>query len=228
MKKTTSIPSLIAWLSVCLLAASWGHTLDDQWQTIWAEIGAFGLTAAVGLGAIEKVRLAQADRVHNRELQARVECGLARLNEHSAAVDSINAAVRRLTEHAAKTRRADMSVAPRGKRRVQNQLLGDYPLEVTPVEDQDGAFESHGVRGIAGQLRQISSQGVTFEHDVKFDTRIVLLTFKLGEEQRLAFVVDVMWTQQTIGGFTSGGAVLAVGVPSPLEPSDLPADVASV
>jgi hypothetical protein len=226
--KTTSIPTLIAWLSVCLLAASWGHTLDDQWQTIWAEIGAFGLTSAVGLGAIEKVRLAQADRVHNRELQARVESGLARLNEHSAAVDSINAAVRRLTEHAVKSRRAEVSATPRSKRRVQNQLLGDYPLEVTPVEDQQGPFDSHQAASISGLLRQISSQGVTFEHDAKFDTRIVLLTFKLSDEQRLTFVVDVMWTQPTPAGFTSGGAVLAVGVPSETtanEPDEIPLTV---
>lgn len=218
--KTTSIPTLIAWLSVCLLAASWGHTLDDQWQTIWAELGAFGLTSAVGLGAIEKVRLAQADRVHNRELQARVECGLARLNEHSAAVDSINAAVRRLTEHAVKSRRAEVGNAPRSKRRVQNQLLGDYPLEVTPVEDPEGAFDSNTALSITGLLRQISSQGVTFEHDAAFTTRIVLLTFKLSAEQRLTFVVDVMWSQQTPAGFTSGGAVLAVGVPSEVAPSE--------
>jgi hypothetical protein len=226
--KTTSIPTLIAWLSVCLLAASWGHTLDDQWQAIWAEIGAFGLTSAVGLGAIEKVRLAQADRVHNRVLQARVECGLARLNEHSAAVDSINAAVRRLTEHAVKSRRAEISTAPRSKRRVQNQLLGDYPLEVTAVEDQEGEFDSNHAVAITGLLRQISSQGVTFEHDAAFNTRIVLLTFKLNEEQRLTFVVDVMWTQPTPAGFTSGGAVLAVGVPSEAalsEPSEFPLTV---
>lgn len=218
--KTTSIPTLIAWLSVCLLAASWGHTLDDQWQAIWAEIGAFGLTSAVGLGAIEKVRLAQADRVHNRVLQARVECGLARLNEHSAAVDSINAAVRRLTEHAVKCRRAEVSTVPRSKRRVQNQLLGDFPLEVTPVEDQEGEFASNSAVTITGFLRQISSQGVTFEHDSAFNTRIVLLTFKLTDEQRLTFVVDVLWTQPTPAGFTSGGAVLAVGVPSETAPSE--------
>jgi len=219
--KKTSFPTMIAWLSLCLLAASWGHTLDDQWQEIWAELGAFGLVSAVGLGAVEKVREARAERLHDRVLQARVECGLARLNEHSAAVDSINAAVRRLTEQAAKTRRVEMNNTQRGKRRLASQLLGDYPLEVAPVEDLKEPFDSASSKHIPGLLRQISSQGVTFEHDAPFKSRIVLLTFKLGEEQKIAFVVEVMWSQPAVSGFTSGGSVLAVGVPTKVEEPDL-------
>lgn len=211
---TTSIPTLIAWLSLCLLAAAFGHALDAQWQIIWAEIGAFGLTAAVGLGALEKTRAARAERVHNRVMQTRVECGLARLNEHSAAVDSINTAVRRLAEHAAKRRSSEIASVPRFKRRWQTQLLSDTPLEILPVEDQDEPFDSKSVAPITGALRQISSQGVTFEHEEAFAARIVLLTFKLADEQ-LSFVVDVMWSQNTVDGYTSGGTVLAVGVPAP-------------
>jgi hypothetical protein len=211
---STSVPTLIAWLSVCLLAAAFGHTLDDNWQLIWAEMGAFGLVAAVGLGALEKVRNARMERLYNRVMQTRVECGLARLNEHSAAVDSINTAVRRLAEHAARRRSSEVGSPPRGKRRWQSQLLSDYPLEIVPVEDHEEPFDSRSVAPITGRLRQISSQGVTFEHDESFAARIVLLTFKLADEQRLSFVVDVMWTQKTVDGFTSGGTVLAVGVPA--------------
>ena len=36
------------------------------------------LAAAVGLGALEKTRAARAERVYNRVMQTRVECGLAR------------------------------------------------------------------------------------------------------------------------------------------------------
>jgi len=209
---TTSIPGLIAWLSLCLLAAAWGHALDAQWQMIWAEIGAFGLAAAVGLGALEKTRAARAERVYNRVMQTRIECGLDRLNEHSAAVDSINTAVRRLAEHAAKRRSSAAASPPHVKRDWQTQLLGDIPLEIVPVEDQSEPFDSKSVAPIAGALRQISSQGVTFEHEEAIAARIVLLTFKLPDEH-ISFVVDVMWSQKTGDGHTSGGTVLAVGVP---------------
>lgn len=210
---TTSIPTLIAWLSLCLLAAAFGHALDAQWQIIWAEAGAFGLAAAVGLGALEKTRAARAERVYNRVMRTRAECGLARLNEHSAAVDSINTAVRRLAEHAAKRRSSDVASVSRVKRRWQTQLLSDTPLEIVPVEDQDEPFDSKSVAPITGALRQISSQGVTFEHEEAFAARIVLLTFTLTDEQ-LSFVVDVMWSQKNVDGYTSGGTVLAVGIPA--------------
>jgi len=219
-KRTTSLPSLIAWLSLCLLAAAWGHTLDDRWQVVWSEIGAFGLVSAVGLGALEKARHARIERVCNRMMQAHLECGLARLHEHSAAVDSINTAVRRLADHAVKRRSTKIASSSRGKRRWQSDLLGDYPLEIVPVEDNDEPFDSKSVKPIAGCLRQISSQGVAFEHDEPFVAKIVLMTFQLGDAQRLSFVVDVMWSQKTVAGFTSGGTVLAVGVPVSTEPKD--------
>ena len=60
---------------------------------------------------------------------------------------------------------------------------------------------------------------MTFEHDEAFSARIVLLTFKLTDEQ-LSFVVDVMWSQKTVDGYTSGGTVLAVGVPAALEAAE--------
>jgi hypothetical protein len=70
----------------------------------------------------------------------------------------------------------------------------------------------------------MSTQGVSFEHDECFSTRIVLLTFRLADNQQLSFVVDVMWTQKTVNGFTSGGTVLAVGVPTSDEPTDAEID----
>ncbi|HTM52955.1 MAG TPA: hypothetical protein VL175_02965 [Pirellulales bacterium] len=219
----TSLPTMIAWLSVCVLAAAWGHVLDERWQVIWSEVGAFGIVSAAGLGAIEKVRAARTERSYNRVMQARVECGLARLNEHSATVDSINAAVRRLAEQAAR-RRTELGTQPRAKRHWHPQLLSDYPLEVIPVEDRDEPFDNTSISPIPGVLRQMSTQGVSFEHDESFSTRIVLLHFRLADEQQLSFVVDVMWTQKTVNGFTSGGTVLAVGVPTSDEPTDAEID----
>jgi hypothetical protein len=215
---------MIAWLSLCVLAAAWGHVLDERWQIIWTEVGAFGIISAAGLGAIEKMRLARTERSYNRVMQARVECGLARLNEHSATVDSINAAVRRLAEQAARRRTVELGAQPRAKRHWHPQLLSDYPLEVIRVEDRDEPFDNSSIAPIPGVLRQMSTQGVSFEHDESFSTRIVLLTFRLADEQQLSFVVDVMWTQKTVNGFTSGGTVLAVGVPTSDEPTDAEID----
>jgi hypothetical protein len=209
--RVISIPSLIGWLSLCLLAAALGRSLDSQWQVLWAEMGAFGLAAAVGLGSIERVRNARLQRSRDQALKARFEGGLARLNQHSATIDSINAAVRKLAQHASLDTRGKLGKAQRNRRRDQLAMLEDYPLEIIPVADHpelDGEMTP-----IRGELQQISSRVVSFEHAESIPTRTVLLTFQLVDV-RLSFVVDVTWTQKVDGTYSSGGTVLAVGVPS--------------
>ncbi|REK11442.1 MAG: hypothetical protein DWQ37_14260 [Planctomycetota bacterium] len=211
-KRLVSLPSLIGWLSVCLLAAAYGRTLDERWQVIWAEMGAFGLVAAVGLGSIERIRLARQQKTRDKVTKARFETGLARLNQHSATIDSINAAVRKLAHQATLDTRRKLGHAQRNRRRDQMEMLADYPLTITPVD-------AKGELGIAapstaGSLQQISSRVVSFEHAEPIPEQTVLLTFHLGEQQRLSFVVDVTWTRAVDDGFASGGTVLAVGVPS--------------
>jgi hypothetical protein len=209
--RRASMSSLIAWFSVCLLAAAMGRSLDERWQVVWAEMGAFGLVAAVGLSSIERMRQARLQHSRNRALQARFECGLARLNQHSATIDSINAAVRKLAQHASLDTRGKFGKAQRNRRRDQLAMLEDYPLEIIPVADHpelDGEMKP-----IRGELQQISSRVVSFEHAESIPTRTVLLTFQLVDV-RLSFVVDVTWTQKVDGTYSSGGTVLAVGVPS--------------
>lgn len=217
--RVVSIPSLIAWLSLCLLAAAMGRSLDAQWQVIWAEMGAFGLVAAVGLGSLERARLARQQRSRDQALKARFECGLARLNQHSATIDAINAAVRRLSKQASFDTRGKLGKSQRNRRRDQMAMLEDYPVEILPVADHpelDGEMTP-----INGVLQQISSRVVSFEHTESISTRTVLLTFQLVDT-RLSFVVDVSWTQKIDGTYSSGGTVLAVGVPSTdVEPADV-------
>ena len=211
--RLTSLPSLIAWLSVCLLAAAWGHTLDERWQELWGQAGAFGLASAVGLGALERVRLASERQIRKRATRVRVESGLNRLNEHSATLDSINAAVRRLTEYAVRQRQGPSAIPGRSKQ-FQDSLLKDYPLEVVPIEEADFQLQCERAESISGTLRHISSNNVSFEHIEPFTPRVVLLNFNLSDQAQLSFVVDVIWTQKLGEGFASGGTLVAVGVPA--------------
>lgn len=213
-RRIPSFPSLIGWLSLCLLAAAVGHTLDANWQPIWARMGAFGLVAAVGLGALEKSRADREDAHRDQLMQTRFESGLARFNQHSAAVDAISEAFRRLEEHALRARRGAGGKSAGAKRTHRTHLLEGFPLEIMPVEEQGGALDLGMARSISGSVRQISSRAVSFDHDELFATRIVLLTFQLGDQGPLSFVVDVMWTEKSDGEFASGGTVLAAGVPS--------------
>ncbi len=152
-RRFVSVPSLIAWLSVCILAAAWGKSLDERWQSLWAYTGAYGLAAALGLSLVERTRIAHQRWLKNRALQSRIESGLERLSEQGATQSSIQAAVRRLREFAEK------GVAD-GDRRgagalLESRLLERMPMEITPVIDPDAPNCELG-DDIPGTLREVS------------------------------------------------------------------------
>ena len=204
-----SLPTLIAWLSLCLLAAAWGGQLDERLQHLWGKVGACGITAAVGLGSLEKTRLFRRKWVRARAVRLQFDDRLSELSDQSAALKSIQGAILRLAEHAASERQKQVLQPPGAGDPL---VLSQYPLQVIPVEENGDALEIRSAGSIAGFLHKISSSTVTFEHDRAFTHRVVLLTFKLGERKQLAFVVDVNGTQKSSDRFHSIGAVMAVGV----------------
>jgi hypothetical protein len=209
--RSISAPTVIGWLSVCLLAGAYGRTLDERWQQLWAEMGLLGLAAALGLGSIDRLRKARMKRLRDLAMQARFEFGLDRLHQHTATIDSINSAVRQLAQQASADMRSKLGTAQRNRRRDQMELLADYPLEIVPVDER--AETSVLLPPIMGTLQQVSSRVVSFEHIETVPTRTVMLNFCTGQK-RLSFVVEVTWTQKIDGAFSSGGTVLAVGVPT--------------
>ena len=211
-RRIVSVPNLTAWLSLCILAAAWGRSLDDRWQPVWASMGAYGLVASVGLSALEKARRAHQKRLQDRAVRSRVECGLDRLHEQGATLDSVNAALRRLNSYVSRHPSTVSDKAGHPKRASQAQSLASLPLEIAPVVD-NGEDDCELASAIDGSIEKISSAGVSFLHAEPFVARVALLTFRLGEKQRLSFVVDVLWTEVTGAGFMTGGTVLAVGVP---------------
>jgi hypothetical protein len=215
-RRIVSIPSLTAWLSLCILAAAWGRSLDERWQPIWADIGAYGLAASVGLSFLERARLAHHKWSQVRAIRARTECGLARLNEHGAVLDSINTAIRRLQNCASRNSSA-LPATPtswRVRASVRSRWLASLAMNVTPIVEQgDEQFER--ALGVRGTLRQISARGLSFCHTQAFPGRIAVLTFELDDGPPLSFVVEVQRTEVSPEGFLTHGAILEVGVPAP-------------
>jgi hypothetical protein len=210
-RRTSNLVSLIAWLSVCLLAAAWGRTLDVHWQGIWARVGAFGLAAAVGLKGLEKARHGHEKLVHDLTSRTNRDGRLARLNQRSAATGVIEAAIRRLTKHFVSERQGR---AKSPARDISLPELSGCPLEVIPVKDDRDAIDIGSAHSIAGSLRTLSSRVVNFEHDETFADHVVILAFTLGKRDQLCFVVNVIWTGKVNDRFVSSGAVMAVGVPA--------------
>jgi hypothetical protein len=72
-----SLPAMIAWLSLCLIAAGWGPLADAQLRAMWAQIGLFGLTAALALDLAKRARSAVRAHVNRKVASRRIERNFA-------------------------------------------------------------------------------------------------------------------------------------------------------
>ena len=224
--RSHSGPSLIAWLSLCLLAAAWGRTLDANLQRVWAEVGAFGLATAVGLEAVHRACMARERQVRERFVRRRVEHGLSRLIEQSATLDAMSLAVRRLIEDV--TRRKGPQPCSSGwtKRHCEAEILLRYPIEITSVDDSSTTVEAGSYEPTRGSIRQMSATSISFDHAEPLPTRVAIATFRLSRGEKFSVVVDLIWTEKDGDGYVSGGTVLAAGAPR--EPEPLERDLAEV
>jgi hypothetical protein len=81
----STILSLIAWLSVCLLATAWGPKLDASLRDRSAEIGALGLAAAVGLEVTGRTRGHIKKRSQQKAAGRRLTRNLVKVAAHNTA-----------------------------------------------------------------------------------------------------------------------------------------------
>ncbi len=232
-RRSVSVPTLLAWLSVCLLAAAWGRSLDAQLQAQWSTLGLYGLVASVGLGMLEKARKARLKTSRQRALQARTDFGFARISEQGAAHDAIRSAVRRVTTSTGcELDEVTIPKPPRkDERRSQqrSERLRQLPMEVTTIIDHDD-LSCDLSEPQSCTLRDISSRGISFQHQAPIEGRIVVLTVRLPEARHLSFVAEALWTEATDEGFVTGGTILDVGIPDDVPSANLllePAVVAS-
>jgi hypothetical protein len=196
-RREVSIPSLIGWLSLCMLAATWGRTIDPQWQGWWTKAGTVGLIAAVILDRSERKRLARKAKVRENAARVISESRLAKVHEQESTRGSVIEAIHELSTYAG----AD---------------LNEFPLSIIPIHDDEGHdVEIQSMRSFPGALASLTPNTVSFTHNIAFDGQVALLRFKLHKSRVLCFVVEIAGTQATDTGFTSTGAVLAAGVPDP-------------
>lgn len=190
-----SLPSLIAWLGLCLLSAAWVRSGVEPWQGLWLQSGAFGIVAAVGLGNQEKTRRAYDQTIQEQSLQLRIESRMAQWKEWDTVIGSIKVAIDEI----------------RGCAASQDRSLDGYPLKIVLVTESDSCGPT-SVRAFAGVLRNFSASFVNFEHQEVIAEGAVILIFTLSSDRELCLVVSLTETQTTVKGFFSCGTVIAAGV----------------
>ena len=98
--KSGQLTRLIAYLSVCMLAAAFGAVVGPVWSYWWALFGTFGLASAVGLDIVNRSHARRVDRVRNKRLAMRVARKLDELMSDMEVSDAIRAVLRLLQRDA--------------------------------------------------------------------------------------------------------------------------------
>ena len=123
LAKSAPLTRLIAYLSLCMLAAAFGAMVGPAWSRWWAIFGTFGLASAVGLDVLNRARARRADHTRRRRLALKAERKLDEMMGDMESSDAIRAALRQFQPEraGADTPRHQLS----GRAEAASQQAGD-------------------------------------------------------------------------------------------------------
>lgn len=211
-EKTGSLVNLVAWLSVCLLAAAWGPTLGAPWRMLWTIMGSFGLTAALGLQGVERVRRRREQRLLQKEADHRYEHRMAKLEAKRQANNVVAEAVQRIIEDAEQTGSACWDTeSPYSGRRAEPRILCRIPVEVSRLSDLEETLQRDDGDCVTGYIQDISPSGVGLLHRQPLDAHRVALRVELSDGTQIALVAALIWREpEKDGWYSSGGKLVQV------------------
>jgi hypothetical protein len=215
--KSAPITRLIAYLSLCMLAAAFGAVVGQAWCRWWAIFGAFGLASAVGLDVLNRSRTRRADRARREQLALKAERKLDEVTGDMESSAAIRAALHQFQAGAADPafQGANCQAAPR--------LPLNKPATITPLlrSCEDASYRLG--KPLAGCVRNISRYGFGLAHDQRLERGFVLLEFDLENSEPLRFIADVLWCElQDNGRYSSGGKILEMVSPSDAQAARIP------
>jgi len=197
--KSGLMTRLIAYLSVCMLAASFGSMLDQVWGRWWAIFGSFGLTSAVALDVLFRCRKRAEDLGRNKRLSSQAEKHVDKMMREIEASDAMLAALRKIHPNItdSEPQRGDVRASPR--------LPADIPVTVTPICPSSWKLG----KSFTGSLRNISRHGISLAHDRCLKGEFVLLEIQPKHGEPILLVANVLWCElQASGQYFSGGKLV--------------------
>jgi hypothetical protein len=96
--KSGRLTKLIAYLSLCMLAAAFGAIIGPAWSQWWAIFGSFGLASAVGLDVAGRLRARLADDARDTQVAMKAAQRLDDILSARDAVDVLRSAFRQLQQ----------------------------------------------------------------------------------------------------------------------------------
>lgn len=210
---------LIGWLSLCLLAAAWGPSIDTGWRQLWGIFGVFGLVSAVGLEAVQRVRVSQEEKLQRRQALVRYENAMEEIQRQKKADAEVQRVARRIAEFAAgqhvtipkveSDSEADKRAA--ANRRSEKRTKCSLPVEIL-VNDAAGRLISWAEDASQrAYIRDISPSGIGLLHNKKVDAHRVVLRVALENNEHVSLSTCLLWSRPVKEGwFSSGGKVTEV------------------
>jgi hypothetical protein len=207
--KSAPLTRLIAYVSLCMLAAAFGATIGPAWCHWWAIFGTFGLVSAIGLDILNRSRARLADHTRGEQLTLKAEWKLDEIIGDIESSSAIRTALRQLQLDATDPALQETN------RQIEPRLPLNKPATITPLRRSSGNARHQFGEPVAGCVRNISRYGLGLAHDQRLERGLVLLEFKRDDGERLHFIADVLWCEpQDSGGYLSGGKILDVVSPS--------------
>jgi len=215
--KSSPLPRLIAYLSLCMLAAAFGAMIGPVWSRWWAIFGVFGLASAVGLDVLNRSRARLADRRRREQLALGAERKLDKMMDDLESSGAIHAVLRQFQPGAPDPTPEDAHC------HAEPRLPLDKPVTIMRLlRYSSGAIDRLG-EPLVGRVRNISRHGFGLAHEQRLERGLVLLEFDLENGEPIQFVADVFWCElQESGCYFSGGKILEVVSPSDARLAHIP------
>jgi len=208
---TSSIRSLMAWLSVCVLAAAWGPALTAEGKETWTTFGLFGLVAALGLDVIARVRRARRDQVEQEVAAIVQQRRLVDMDRQYRSVQAMREAMQRVTEvaerhrHQYDTALAESASGP-DDRRSEERTACWMPVELyLEPNELDGDAADGGTESVVAYVRNLSGSGVGLCHHKPIDAVEAVMRIRSGEGDQLSLLTTRCWCRPTDDGWHQSG-----------------------
>jgi len=181
---------MIEWLSVCLLAAVWGPTLEPGLLKIWSIAGSLGLSSAVALEVAERTRAALHGKARRTAAQRRMERSWPKLianQEQSEVKSRICDGIRRITGS------DDVQSIAELERISREHLPQRQPVRVKPIPASESENECDESRVVHAYVRDISSNGIELVHARPLENGRVVLALDLPDGGTASIVAETQW-----------------------------------
>jgi hypothetical protein len=200
-----SVRSLTAWLSLCLLAAGWGARLDPLMRDVWAQLGCYGLVAALGLDLAERARSVLKRKASSTTTLQRMEIALADIAAKGISLSVIASAICRVCQDC-----DPCDLETRGSRK-ERRVRFSHPVQVRPLGGDRVGEHNSAANAISADVRNISPSGVGLLHKDRIASSYFSLHFELVNGETISLLVERLWQHRLPDGpYHSGGMFVEI------------------